>query len=955
MRPAAYAAPEGRPRQAVLAIEDGRATVEAHVQVDVGGHGAAVRRLAVDVARDWVVTASDDKTARVWRLTSGELLHTLRVPVGPGEQGRLYGAAIHPQRAEVVLAGTGLAPLPGASTEARAYVFALDSGRLLASFRVCGCEVKRLLWSADGRHLVAAGAGPERGVHVFAAQGRPFGRFATEGDVFGLSVHRTQLLATDLAGRLLQFDLGGAALGAPRQWRSAAALPVSVSHAPDGTRAAVGHFSAHAPVIVELTEGRVLHTLQPRERELDAGQLMTVAWSPDGRKVWVGGRKARGRDYLLWAFDAASGEPLPGAPVATDSILDLVPLPAGRVAFASFDGSWGVFDGRAVAPNPKSALGGAQSVSALLTGPDGTLVSWQLGNGVRLQFDLRQRRLARVERGVGHGARTRMRGRLFDVELQVSDAKGFYSGFYRLAGKEVRLDPGETARAASFIPGAGGSSDAFVGTSRSLLRVDASGQVLWRRALGAEVNALVVSSSGERVITACSDGTLRWWHAASGEPLLTVLALPTGQWLAWTPEGYFDASAGGDALAGWAVHTAGGARIEFHPLSRLRADFRRPDLVDQALGIERAARTAAAPAPRPDPGPLLLPPQLGAQDQRRVKSAGGPVALTFSLRGAQAQDTRVSVRLNGRPWESARIEMPARLDGEAAGRAEVALPPGRHLVQLIAHDASGTSAPLDFDVQVDARPQEPRTRPRLLVLAIGVSEYAERSLDLEFAAKDAADFRDALDAVAAKRYRTVTTRLLIDRQAGRQAVLQGLEWLATEAASDDVVIVFLAGHGAHDDEGRYYFIAHDGNVARLAQTAVSENDLRRALAAIRGRIVLFADTCHAGSVTTTATLSRDHARLADELRAPENGVIVLASSTRSEESLEMRSLGNGIFTKALVEGLRGRADLLKRGEVTVKGLDYYVASQVAAMTKAAQNPVSLIPPGMPDFQLVELP
>jgi uncharacterized caspase-like protein len=313
--------------------------------------------------------------------------------------------------------------------------------------------------------------------------------------------------------------------------------------------------------------------------------------------------------------------------------------------------------------------------------------------------------------------------------------------------------------------------------------------------------------------------------------------------------------------------------------------------------------------------------------------------------------------VNGRPWVSARVEMPARLDGEAPGRVEVALPAGRHLVQLIALDAHGTSAPLDFDVQVDAAPQEPGARPRLLVLAVGVSEYAERSLNLELAAKDAADFRAALAALGGKRYRAVTTRLVVDGQATRQALLQNLEWLATEATSDDVVIVFLAGHGAHDDEGRYHFITHDGDIARLAQTAVSEGELRGSLAAIRGRIVLFADTCHAGSVTTThaAALSRDHARLADELRAPENGVIVLASSARSEESLEVRSLGNGVFTKAVVDGLRGRADLLRRGEITVKGLDYYVASQVAAMTKAAQNPVSLIPPGMPDFRLIELP
>ncbi|MFO1297953.1 MAG: hypothetical protein U1F25_16810 [Rubrivivax sp.] len=113
--------------------------------------------------------------------------------------------------------------------------------------------------------------------------------------------------------------------------------------------------------------------------------------------------------------------------------------------------------------------------------------------------------------------------------------------------------------------------------------------------------------------------------------------------------------------------------------------------------------------------------------------------------------------------------------------------------------------------------------------------------------------------------------------------------------------------------------------------------------------MLFADTCHAGSVTTTrygVVTSRDHARPGRRTaRAGERRH--RAGVERPQRGLARSALasGNGAL-KAVVDGLRGRADLLKRGEITVKGLDYYVASQVAAMTKAAQNPVSLILPGM---------
>src|SRR5882672_11961843 len=75
------------------------------LRVEVGKHSAAIRRLAVDEARHIVVTASDDKTARVWDLGSGELRLVLRPPIGRGDLGRLYGAAVHPSLPLVAVGG----------------------------------------------------------------------------------------------------------------------------------------------------------------------------------------------------------------------------------------------------------------------------------------------------------------------------------------------------------------------------------------------------------------------------------------------------------------------------------------------------------------------------------------------------------------------------------------------------------------------------------------------------------------------------------------------------------------------------------------------------------------------------------------------------------------------------------------------------------------------------------
>src|SRR4051794_40414117 len=47
-------------------------------------HTAAVNHVAVDAQNRYVVTTSDDKTARVWSLPDAQLLSVLRVPIDHG-------------------------------------------------------------------------------------------------------------------------------------------------------------------------------------------------------------------------------------------------------------------------------------------------------------------------------------------------------------------------------------------------------------------------------------------------------------------------------------------------------------------------------------------------------------------------------------------------------------------------------------------------------------------------------------------------------------------------------------------------------------------------------------------------------------------------------------------------------------------------------------------------------
>ena len=204
-------------------------------------------------------------------------------------------------------------------------------------------------------------------------------------------------------------------------------------------------------------------------------------------------------------------------------------------------------------------------------------------------------------------------------------------------------------------------------------------------------------------------------------------------------------------------------------------------------------------------------------------------------------------------------------------------------------------------------------------------------------------------------YKRQVVHRLRDREATREQVLKELRWLAGTTQPGDVAMLFLAGHGINEPTREYYFLPADGDVDRLRDTAVPESAIRLALARVRGRAVLFVDTCYAGVVTgEVAVARRDLSRMASELAAPENGVVVFASSTGRQESQERQTWGNGAFTKALVEGLRGDADGKRTGSVTMKGLDYHLSVEVARLTDGRQTPVSQAPAGIADFALAAL-
>jgi hypothetical protein len=243
--------------------------------------------------------------------------------------------------------------------------------------------------------------------------------------------------------------------------------------------------------------------------------------------------------------------------------------------------------------------------------------------------------------------------------------------------------------------------------------------------------------------------------------------------------------------------------------------------------------------------------------------------------------------------------------------------------------------------------------PTLYLLSVGVSTYKDKNITLTYPSKDAKDFADVMSLQKGKLYKDVVVRVRTDAQATRDNIMDDLEWIQRQATQRDMVVVFMAGHGMNDTvTGNYYYLPYDANLEAVKRTMIPGSEIHSTLARLTGTRLLFLDTCHAGNVTGTATRGvPDLRQFLQDLKDGGQGLVVITSSRPGQKSQEHPSWNNGAFTKALVEGLKGKAQKDRQGLITFTALDAYITQRVKELTKGTQAPATQKSTEVSDFPL----
>lgn len=226
-------------------------------------------------------------------------------------------------------------------------------------------------------------------------------------------------------------------------------------------------------------------------------------------------------------------------------------------------------------------------------------------------------------------------------------------------------------------------------------------------------------------------------------------------------------------------------------------------------------------------------------------------------------------------------------------------------------------------------------------IAIGINQY-QYYQPLIYAQRDAQVFRDFLILEAG--FSPEQTLLVSDASLAvnhtttypsRSNIQTSLTQLCQQLQADDLLWCFFSGYGVRF-EGNDYLLPVEANPAHLAETAISIAELFKILqSAATDQIVLVLDVNRSQSGLSGEGVGAQIAHLAEA-----TGISTLLSCPPDQVSHETLALRQGLFTAALIEGIR------HRGCITLDQLATYLNQRLPELSehhwRPRQEPVAIL-------------
>ncbi|MEX0856832.1 MAG: caspase family protein [Balneolaceae bacterium] len=901
-------------------------------------HMSSIVSIDTDANGIYVLTGSSDKTAKLWDAKTGEHLRTYRIPIGDGQEGMVYASAISPDGSKVVIAGnTGWSWYSEMST----YVFSTHTGQMLKRIGGLTNIILDLEFSGDGTYLAAALAGSD-GVHVFNMNNYRLEKSLLEhGDsVYNIEFDRSNRLATvSYDGHVRLFDstlnLSQAKL------TQVGELPYSLSFSPDGSKLAIGY--NQSPVI-EVLDGESLSSLyQPdiTDANTTTDRLFNLTFSSDGNHLYAGGIYQSVVDHQWrqiirrWS-DAGRGGYI-DIPVGSNTIMDVKSSTDGGVLFAGSEPEFGKVN-RAGGidfyhKGEVNSYRAADNTHFRLNEP-GDEIGFTPLKGEALTFSVSTKRL----------------------QERTSEAPHFTdnSGPVSVSNWESTTNPMLNGNPLDFLQQFeyvysvdinSADNRTVFGADWNIYALDDQGQTFWNTSIQSPAFAIKIAGNGQVLAAAHGDGTIRWYRMDDGELLLSLFTHPDNKrWIAWTPSGYYDASPEAEELIGWYMNNGLDAEASFYPIDRFFETYYHPNIIKEVIRSHETDEAITSRSGEQANQDFKQPPLVkfvSPEESEKASKEQVNIITEISDQGGGIDEVRLYHNGKLVSAETRGLRMVSN-DNNVTREFDIRLLPGENIFKLTAFNSE----------RIESNPEElvlnyagAEATSELYVLAVGLNEYKNGSMNLNYGRPDAEAFVDAINSRSSTIFKSVNVTTLFDNEGTRKNLELAFNDIINKANPQDAFLFFYAGHGvmSEPEENRtedFYIALHNvvklyGDNTGLQKAGISAaeiTELTRQIKARKQMIVL--DACQSGGAVDTFAMRGATEQKAILQLARSAGLVVMASTGTEQYATEFQALGHGVFTYALLQGLNGMADGgLMDGKITVKELDSFINDQVPALTQ----------------------
>jgi WD40 repeat protein len=920
------------------------------LRIETGMHTGQAKRIDTDASGKTILTCSVDKTARLWDASNGSLIRTFRIPISNTDEGTLYACALNNEGTIAAVAG-----ITGAewSNSYAVYLFNTATGEMIHRISGIPSNIFDLEFSPDGKSLIAA-CTLNNGVIIYDTKDwskkKVLKDYLTE--VYNVAFSTDGKLSTICwDGKLRLYDKNFEQTGIINL--TGGKQPMGISFDPTGKLLSIGYYDSNNIEVFSVAELKLLYKPVVENKDFD-GSLFSVAFGDVGNTFYAGGTFNTTDDdgylYTVIRKWKQNGKGVWEDIKFRNSIQDIKPLPGGRLAVLGSYPEIAVLDANGKRIWEQVATLNdftAPTVEHFRINERGDIIGCTPLQNVAITFDVNKRQMVKAASNFPYP--TEKKGSIAVTDwnqMPLPSINNKPIDFFEQYETNLSVDINSNGK------------EVILGTEWNLYKTSAEGKLIWKMPLP-DFAWLVNISGDDKVVTAAiADGTIRWYSMEDGKELLSLyFSNDYKHWILFTPTGYYDASPGSEEILGWHINQGKDKSAAFFPISRFREQFFRPDIIDLVLQVHDEQKAIAlANEKKPVINTLVniqqkLPPTISILfPANGISTENDMIELEYLVNTADHSPvTAIKVLVNGRPVS---IERGVTIKpGKEKTKIKVNIPHEDCTVTMLAENQNGLSPEANIKVLYKKKqPATAATKPDVYVLVIGISNYNDKTLQLGLPAKDATDFASVIKDQEGKTYGRISVQALLNTEATKANILDAFDWLSGKALNkDDVVMIYFAGHGINDNNNVYYMLPHDANLEKLRSSSVNFEELRQTISGIKAKVLVFLDACHSGNING----NNFHINgLVNMLSGSGTGAVTFTSSTGKEVSYEKTEWNNGAFTKALLEGLKGKARVNGKDKITFKSLDLYISERVPELTDNKQHPTTVPAPNLPDFIII---